>query len=350
MTTRQAMFYRGFCADYTELEWVTTTIENELAEQYEQGAKLPGGEELQKEMSTDLLEPMPSLPKLNVLTIEQDDFTSKLCISAAEVRKWSNGTISSKEFSEWLDKFIQAGHIVKEDAAAQGTPQKRKGTPSLLDENTPKRPATNTTIVETESIAETLLKEVKVTAQGKEEVWMQLRTGNTAFIINKSIAEITMPASLFLGGFGKGSFKLTKSPNEELPARSVPFRLTSSDDIVVINQVPMTLEKAIADERKKKPDCIICYGKMTPSADHPAKFAVEMVHNVYFLPQEDQGSSTISNIAAQETPAMWNSVPTAILWHCKWGVKGLSPMKPAVHNKSVIIVPPGRAVKIFAPL
>ena len=63
------LFYQGFAVDMVERNYSTNSVQEQLVAKYLVDEKLPGGEELAKSMSDDLIEPMPNPPRLNVLTL-----------------------------------------------------------------------------------------------------------------------------------------------------------------------------------------------------------------------------------------------------------------------------------------
>ena len=52
-----------------ERMYITNSVQEQLVDKYLADERLPGGEELAKSMSDDLIEPMPNPPRLNVLTL-----------------------------------------------------------------------------------------------------------------------------------------------------------------------------------------------------------------------------------------------------------------------------------------
>ena len=63
---------------------------------------------MQKEISPDLIEPVPTLPKMNILTTHGADDSKPLGIASEVVKKWACHRTCGKEFGIWLDEFLEA--------------------------------------------------------------------------------------------------------------------------------------------------------------------------------------------------------------------------------------------------
>ena len=268
LSAKNQLFYLGFCQDQIEQTWILNTITDKLANQYETDLRLPGGSEVQKELNEDTLEPIPALPKMNILTChgEDGDASKVLGIDSKLVQEWCLKDAFTKEFTKWLDDFTMADNIVHEEAKGNELGKRRSD-----NEVTPqgkKRKVEKDCDVETtdlQSIKETLICEAKLPSAPKDAGFVQVRTSHTLYIINKSDCEYKFPAGTFVGGFGKGQFKVVK---DDQPTSSILFQLSSSDDLVMFESKLLSLEEVIAEQRKTKPECKICYYKIVASEEY----------------------------------------------------------------------------------
>ena len=112
--------------------------------------------------------------------------------------------------------------------------------------------------IDLEWITATLICEAKMPYVPKDAGRVQVRTSHNLYIVNNSESEFKFPAGTFVGGFGKGAFKVMK---EEAPTSAVPFLFSSSDDLVLLDSKLLSLEVVVAEQRKTKPECKICYYK-----------------------------------------------------------------------------------------
>ena len=215
------LFYHGFAADMVENMFITNFVQEQLVDKYLADEKLPGGEDLAKSMSDDLIEPMPNPPKLNVLTLSgSEDEMKKLAIHADVVQKWTshtNGQIN-KKFIGWLDEFTENGHIIT-DSTENSKELKRKAAPTPTDGDASPGSKVRKMIpqnnVTPDEIKEALLYEVKLASAPKDSAVLQVRQGNAIYLFNKSSSEVKLPCGTFLCGFGKGGFKEIKKDSEE---------------------------------------------------------------------------------------------------------------------------------------
>lgn len=76
---------------------------------------------------------------------------------------------------------------------------------------------------------------------------------------------------------------------------------------------------------------------------------IVVVAGAAFVMQEDAGDKevNIGNIALKEAPGHWaGSAVTMVLWAVRWAQKGLQPIKPVVHLRGDLWLPPGRAILV----
>ena len=57
----------------------------------------------------------------------------------------------------------------------------------------------------------------------------------------------------------EGGFKLVKIDGTDAPEQSLQFKISSQDDLAVLNGIVMDVGTVVRDQRAKKPDAQICY-------------------------------------------------------------------------------------------
>ena len=113
-----------------------------------------------------------------------------------------------------------------------------------------------TVLVEASSISEALLYETKMS--GKDVPMLQLRANQSIYIFNHTSQEWSSDRGLVCG-FGRGTFKMVKSDGSDAPVKSLQFKISSQDDLVVLNGIAMDVGTVVRDQRAKNPADQICY-------------------------------------------------------------------------------------------
>lgn len=346
MQNATPLFYFAIADDQTEATWMEKHLVHLLGDKVEDGSF--GVETLDKEIKEDLLEPIPRLPDMNILVAPGSK--KELGIPAALVKKWRDHPSFGKEFQAWLDAFAEKYSVIDPDAA-EGEPDnqgqeasgKKRGAEeggSSAGSPAKKAKAVEGAIVEFASIKEALLSEVKMSGKGAPQ--LQLRAPHCIYIVNTGQQEWSSNMGQ-ITGFGKGSFKLLKGDSNEDPNKYIEFKLESDADLVVLSGAVVPLGKVMADQREKKPDSQACYHSLVIDQQDPKKFTVTQTHRVAFFPKED-GEDNALNFGRKEPATAWSSHALAVHWAVRWAAKGLMPVKPIVHLKGSIALPPGRAI------
>ena len=307
---------------------------------------------LSKELPSDLVDPLPPVPNMNILTVSGTDDKKTLNLPVSIVKEWHKHPTFGAQFTAWLDKFAEKYNVLDLQQAASepknpGTNPKEPASGSVLG-----RPAKRAKVTPPEKIfdandiTEALIQEAKVVGLGKEGPWLQLRFGHKIYLVNKTMQEISVPEGSYIAGFGKGAFKLVKLDGSETPPGAITFKLKSEDNWVVLSGNRVKLGDVVAEQRKTKPDASVCYHKSIVDSN-PTKFSLTMTHRVLFVPKEDSSSEcTINNIATKEELQHWVSEQVEVLWVVRWTAKGLMPVKPLVHTCEACVLPPGRAAAL----
>ena len=116
------------------------------------------------------------------------------------------------------------------------------------------------------------------------------------------------------------------------------FELKSQDDPVIINNVVQTLGKAVYDQRQTDPTAGVAYHKIAEDTANPKNFTLSTTHRVAFALKEEgaESTQTANNIGLKCPFPMWNCGCLFIVWHVRWTLKGLVPVKPAVLLKASV--------------
>ena len=151
--------------------------------------------------------------------------------------------------------------------------------------------------------------------------------------------------------WGSGGFKLVKSDVSDAREKSLQFKISSQDDLVVLNGIAMDVGTVARDQRVTRPDAQICYHSIKVDEADPLKFLIEATRNVIFVPKNEglaDNDINCHNIAAKEELKVWNTDVLKALWVVRWAAKGLMPVKPTVHLNGFLNHWHGRACRCSA--
>ena len=144
---------------------------------------------------------------------------------------------------------------------------------------------------------------------------------------------------------------MVKSDGSDAPEKSLQFKISSQDDLVVLNGIVMDVGTVVRDQRATKPDAQICYHSIKVDEADPQKFNIEVTHNVVFTPKNEGLADKdlyCHNIVTKEELKVWNTDVLKTLWVVRWTAKGLMPVKPVVHLNGSLNLLPGRACRCSA--
>ena len=65
------------------------------------------------------------------------------------------------------------------------------------------------------------------------------------------------------------------------------FKISSEDDLVVLNGIAMDVGTVIRYQRATRPDAQICYHSIKVDEADPQKLHIEVTHNVSFVPKNE---------------------------------------------------------------
>ena len=338
--TTCSLFYTALCESQIEATWLHQTMVEMVAEKISKDEMILPGENPEKEMNPDLLEPFPKLPDMNRLIIGGDN-KNELQLPIALVRAWQMHPNFGKEFTAWMDEFLLTYKVIdpvedpqlkrENDGQGVGAAAKKQKTQHVPTFE----------VMEANAITDALVCECKMA--NNKDVMLQVRSNHTIYIVNKSETNEWSSTLGFVAGFGKGSFKLIKCEVQE--SDGISFKVDDDKTMVVFNGAVTELGQVIADQRVKKPDCQVCYHTIAYSDAEPKKFNLKQSHKVSFFPKESDETINEHNIGKKEKLEIWNSDKLAVMWVVRWTTKGLMCVKPVVHLKGSVTLPPGRACK-----
>ena len=153
---------------------------------------------------------------------------------------------------------------------------------------------------------------------------IQVRASNTAILLNQSPDKAaTLSPHDEVCSFGKGSWKLVKG-TDAAPENSLEFKVTSSDDLVVLDNVVATLGAIMEKQWRSKPDQKINYHEIARDTADPLKFTINQTHRVCFVLTESPTEVTKHNIASKISFDKWKeSKAVRVLFHMKVGAKDM---------------------------
>ncbi|CAK9068414.1 unnamed protein product [Durusdinium trenchii] len=357
-----SIFYVGVVEKAKDLEWLRVSLVDDLVEKAKGGQfQFPGQRAYQKDIPSDLLEALPQFPILNLLVTSGEGEFRKLQIPKPLVQKWRTDSDFGDEFGTWLDNFCEKYSVAENEQTSQTSPNKNKRDGEEPENPTPvKKNKVEEVgpefILANDKVQETLLFEAKL--QGKDSLSFQIRTGHQLFVVNSTPSELSVKPGTALVGFGRGSFKLVKD-NEVLSEKAMVFEM-SSESLVSLNGVVSTVSEVLAKQRETKPSAEVCYHKATLVPDKLGVYDFRVTHKVAFVPaaagknDADQGSGTgkddpvsASNIAAREPSSTFQGMHSmSLVWHVKWTVKGLQPVKVMLHCMKQLVLPAGQCCKV----
>jgi hypothetical protein len=153
-------------------------------------------------------------------------------------KKWSNHGVHGQQFRAMMEQheLSVVADMLDSPAKAAATVA-APGQPPLKKQCLRVDPAF---IVNTDSVTAALLHEAKVATLTKGDlVKLQLRF-DAIYAVNTGTSECTLQKNMFLGGWGKGAFKLLRM-DDTLPVGSIEFKMTSSEELVVLNNAVQKL-------------------------------------------------------------------------------------------------------------
>ncbi len=103
---------------------------------------------------------------------------------------------------------------------------------------------------------------------------------------------------------------MVRLDGSDAPEKSIQFKISSQDHLVVLNGIVMDVRTVIGDQRVTRPDAQICYHSIKVDEADLLKFHIEVTHNVIFVPKNEglaDKDINCHNIAAKGELKVWNT-------------------------------------------
>ncbi|CAK8987791.1 Uncharacterized protein SCF082_LOCUS1126 [Durusdinium trenchii] len=343
-----SLFYCAVGDKGKDLDWMRLSLIEDLVDKAKHGQiQIPGMTPHQQEISSDLLEPLPTLPIMNLLVTTGEAEFKKLQIPHHLVKKWRADDEFGDEFGKWLDGFCEKYSVTEESQPTSETtsPQKTTagGTAEVV-EPSPKRLKADEVaadkIFENDLIKDALLFDCK-----------------KLFLVNLTQQEQILKSGASLIGFGRGNFKLFKE-GDPLPEKALTYMIPDSDTLVCLNGALMTISDVVHQQRSKNPEAQVCYYETNHVPETQKKYTFKMKHKVVFVPagkaasenaekEEKEVALAASNIGAKEVPTTFCNLHCCqLVWWVRWTVKGLQPTKAMLHMTKRLTLPAGKSCQL----
>ena len=325
-------------------EWAMEDLKDVAVELYlSKALRITGFEPLPSEMSASDA-PTVVLPTLNIGTV----IGKNLCLPDTVVQKWAESTFKD----EWNNLLEEKANVIPDETTGLVEPPSKRARTSPSDPD----PLVTGPVFTAVSSLDFTTALLCASGSGKlKGLVFQLYTNNQLFLVNSTAGEI--PVSNFVTSWYKGKWWQAKeSEDQSNPETDVLFTFPSSSNKLVVDNTkePVTLLMAMDEMKKKAPEkAILRYHtiKDDPTlGGGPGDFSIEMVHAVYWRAEmaqisEDARKQSAATMAAFFPVHAWNTDLVEIVWHCRWAKQGLTGVKPSVHLRRCVVLPPGQALK-----
>lgn len=323
-------------------EWAMEDLKDVGVELYlSKALRITGFEPLPSEMSAADA-PTVVAPTLNVGTV----VGKNLCLPDTLVQKWAESTFKD----EWNNLLEEKSNVIPDEASFVEPPSKR----ARLSPSDPDPAVTGPVFTAVSSLDFTTAL-ICASGSGKlKGLAFQLYTNNQLFLVNTTGGEIPVPN--FVTSWFKGKWWQAKeSEDQSNPETDVLFTFSSSSNKVVLDKEPVTLLMVMDEMKKKAPEkAILRYHtlKEDPTlGGGPGDFSIDMVHATYWRAElaqisEDSKKQSAATMAAFFPVHAWDTDLVEIVWQCRWAKQGLTGVKPSVHLRRCVVLPPGQALKL----
>ena len=368
------MHLHAYAATEGELAWLRESIHNWAREKFMEGTlKIRGAAPLPEEVPRDLLEGELPLPQLHVCTWNNSvklDGVSTLTLPDAQVKKYLDhgDTLIQEQFSKiWIGAkhFINVKQSSSTPASATSTPVKRKDG-AVSSPPDPKKlkqedvdPGTDGAIKISEISAPTC--EATLPASGGVSMKVVVGSNNLLYLTPSAEADVSLGPGTLVGAYYKGKWW----HNDKGTARTdadIPFKLSSTDDLIYMGTKLETLGTVLAARRKSRPasTCAVLYHDQSedPTDDDPARQALILKHEMNWkidpgapVKHEDGKVSTMDykHVAGAVPFNNWNNGITSVVWTMRWTMNGLAPVRPSVALLKSIKVSADMALPLNIP-
>ena len=190
---------------------------------------------------------------------------------------------------------------------------------------------------------------------------LQVTSAGQAFLVCTAAAQKwSNPAGLVIASWWKGKW-WHNTTNDVPPQKTdVPFKLTSTDDIIYMGMKLSTVGQALAERRASQPaaSANVMYHEVhdDPQPESPSHQKLEVKHVMLWRPEqgapvkEEPGQTSMNHqhAAGAIDVAKWGTPQTSIVWTMKWCTTGLTPVRPQVVLTRQVELNVGEALPISA--
>lgn len=333
----------------SQTEWARDDLEDAMVDMFlGRTLKIKGHEPLPENMSA-AESPELAKPTLSVGSVDGPN----LILPGSLASKWSSSSFKD-EWQALLAEVSTALPPLEDDGVVKQPDAKRMRLESGPDaEPGPDHP----TLVDASQLEVTQML-LQVAAVGKlKGLTFQLFPGNMLYLLNSSATDV--PACGFLTGWQKGKWCQEEVGIPLDPCVDIVFKFASSDDFVVLENTCQTLYSIMEKQKQTAPEkAILRYHKMKeyPEGRHgPGDFTVEVLNEVAWKAERvtvavSPGSKQNPATLAALLPAdCWDPCSCAVTWQVRWAKQGLTGIKPVVHLKRAVVIPPNQALRLTLP-
>ena len=301
----------------------------------------------------------PNLKSLVIVDAKDKDgdVTKAIVVPKAMILQWATHEKFGTEFQAWVDAFHtkygaydpEGEETEHNDEGNNDTPQKRRvgRHPLATPEKFPKvESAKVVPLASTPTRAD--LVSVQMQQKGQEGLVLKVKVNKQVNIWNETDTARTLVPGSLVAGFGKGTFKQNTDGKLNLDM-AWRYNLESDLDFVFHNNKLMRVRDVVNERKATEPECKIAYHTTEPSEDGDVRhFNVRRNHDVFFVfdakGNVDSKSNVQMNVAQLMPMEVWSTHCCDIIWATKWGVLGLTPVRPLVLMTKSVALDSGRAL------
>ena len=168
------------------------------------------------------------------------------------------------------------------------------------------------------------------------------------YLLNDTDSPISLRKGQTLALYFKGKWQTGCTATED--KHTIPFVLSTSDDLVVVGTETLCLKDVVEEKRTEDPlKAKVAYHDMVDNASTGFTLTVKHRHA-----WKSEASERPDNVEAVLTKAcagwaphgQWTTRSTAMTWIVKWSAKGLTPVRPLVILKHGIRFDPKSYLKL----
>ncbi|CAJ1427550.1 unnamed protein product [Effrenium voratum] len=318
-------------------EWFNLHFQNEMASMFQSGdLVVPNVERLAENPPAEHMEEKPEPPPLKRCVygkVEGDVVT--LEIPDPIIQKFSQ----RQEFKTLLDQFLER-HPPLQKVKDEKNKKRPTTAAGLGPAATPKRQRLDDQIIQRllkheddcpagPFLAEVPMVNARVTGGLGTEQATLVVTNSLAFVRNKTGGKVSLNFGMVVAGWGKGKFR-ERTVDNPRQSGELEFLVRADDLLLVDGKVDNASSILSQNKAKKLEACKISYHACKQNPD--TTWEIKQEGGVIFTPLEEDAKSLTQSQVAKLTSGteVWTSALTSTVWHCKWSLNGLQPIRPVV--------------------